>query len=223
MKDTDRRLLFAGIAAGIMFIAVASVEMTIRPGFDIRRHAISMLSLGKGGWVMATTFVVTGLLTLLCAIGLRRALVVRGSGVAVATLVGLYGVGLILAGFFAAPASFGFPPGTPVDQAPVMTPAAIVHSISFMLAFGSLIIACFVLARPLTGWRSAASIAAGVSMPLLIAFGMTNMIAVGVAFFAAAIVAWAWIAAVALHLARVKGPAARNPLASSLPLLEQES
>lgn len=187
----------AAIAAGLLFFAVTIVEIFARPGFDIQRHAISVLSLGPRGWVMKATFILSGLLTLACAAGLRR----RGQGVAGPVLVALYGAGLVLAGLFDAPPGMGFPPGTPDDAMPVMTIGAIVHSIAFMLAFGSLIIATFVFARRFArgGNRGAATLSAlaGIAMPALIAMGMASVVATGIAFYIAAMLAWIWLGWVA--------------------------
>jgi hypothetical membrane protein len=58
----DRALLFAGIVAGLLFFIVPTIEVFRRTGFDIERHAISMLSLGDGGWIMKTVFIVCGIL-----------------------------------------------------------------------------------------------------------------------------------------------------------------
>jgi hypothetical protein len=41
-------LLACGGAAGLLFIVANAIEIPTRGGFDIRRHAISMLSLGNG-------------------------------------------------------------------------------------------------------------------------------------------------------------------------------
>ena len=200
MARTDTpRLLAAGVAAGILFFAVTFVEIFARPGFDIARHAISVLSLGPRGWVMKAVFIVSGLLVLACALGLRRA----AGRVAGPVLVALYGAGLVLAGLFDAPPGLGFPPGTAADQQPVMTAEAIVHSIAFMLAFGSLIIACFVFAFAM--WRGASrgaavlSALAGLAMPVLIQLGMAGTIATGVAFYLAAMLAWTWLGWIALR------------------------
>ena len=129
-------------------------------------------------------------------------------------LIGLYGLGLVLAGIFPPPACCGFPAGTPDDQLPVMTPSAIVHSIAFMIAFSSLIIACFVAARRLSGRWSTLSLAAGIAMPLLVGLGMANLVAPGIAFFVAAIIGWAWLAALVLQLADATSAPAEAAMAS---------
>lgn len=192
----DRLLLLAGIAAGVLFFIVPSVEIFRRPGFDIERHAISMLSLGSGGWRMKTVFFVSGLLTLLCALGVHRAATGWPAFVG-ALLIGAFGVGLILAGLFDAPAGLGFPQGTPHDQAPTMTPGAVVHSIAFMVAFSGLIASCFAFTphflfaqQPVWAGVSAA---VGMALPTLIALGMSSTMAPGVAFYWAAMLGWLWL------------------------------
>lgn len=195
----DRMLLSAGGVAGILFCGVATYGILTRPGFDLQRHAVSNLSLGEGGWTMVAAFIGSGLLTLLCAFGMSRVLAEGRGRRALPILIGLYGLGLVLAGIFPPPACCGFPAGTPDDQLPVMTPGAIVHSIAFMIAFSSLIIACFVAARRLSGRWSTLSVAAGIAMPLLVGLGMANVIAPGIAFFAAAIIGWAWLAALIMQ------------------------
>ena len=111
------------------------------------------------------------------------------------------GAGLILAGIFQAPAGLGFPPGTAADLQPVMDTGAKLHSAGFMLAFGSLIVACFIFA---TGFWQAGlsgcavlSIAAGLAIPAFIAAGISNSMAPGVAFYVAAVLAWLWLGALA--------------------------
>jgi len=197
----DRRLLSAGGFAGIIFCGVATYGILTRPGFDLQRHAVSNLSLGEGGWTMVAAFIASGALTLMCALGLSHLLKEGRGRRALPILIGLYGLGLVIAGIFPAPACCGFPAGTPQDQLPVMTPSAIVHSIAFMVAFSSLIIACFVAARRLSGISSLLALLAGILMPVLVGLGMATVIAPGVAFFAAAIIGWVWLAMLVMQLA----------------------
>lgn len=216
ISPADRRLLSAGGFAGIIFCGVATYGIMTRPGFDLRRHAVSNLSLGEGGWTMAAAFVASGLLTLLCATGLSHVLKEGRGRRALPILIGLYGLGLIAAGIFPAPACCGFPAGTPDDQLPVMTPSAIVHSVAFMVAFSSLIIACFVAALRLPGGASLLSLAAGILMPLLVGLGMANAIAPGIAFFVAAIIGWAWLAAMTMQLAGQAATVAEPAIAAQI-------
>lgn len=191
---TDRLLLLAGVAAGLLFFVVPTIEMFRRPGFSMQRHAISMLSLGDGGWIMKAVFLASGILVLLCALGLYRAM---AGSLAAPLLVAGYGLGLVLAGLFDAPPGLGFPPGTPEDQQPVMTTAATLHSIGFMLAYAALIGACFVFAFHFMRAGAVAmavfSAAVGIALPATIALGVRMVIPPGIAFYWAAMLGWAWL------------------------------
>ena len=190
--------LAAGFAASAIFLAVTAVEIVARPGFDLYRHAVSVLSLGPRGWLMVATFLLSGVLTMVCAAGMREETAGRAGGFFGPLLVGLFGVGLVIAGIFPAPAGLGFPPGTPEDMMPVMTATAILHSVGFMLGFGSLIAACFVFARyhfaEGAAGRAFASIAIGLAIPLFIALGMGSTVPTGIGFYIAAVQAWVWLA-----------------------------
>jgi hypothetical protein len=201
INPADRRLLSAGQLAGIIFCGVATYGILTRPGFDLQRHAVSNLSLGEGGWTMVAAFIASGILTLLCAVGLSHILTDGRGRHALPILVGLYGLGLVIAGIFPAPACCGFPAGTPDDQLPVMTPTAMIHGFAFMVAFASLIVACFVAARRLSGGSSLPSLLAGISMPLLVGLGMAKVIAPGIAFLIAAIIGWVWLTVIVMQLA----------------------
>ena len=200
MINSHNTLLMAGIGAAALFFLVATAEIFLRPGFSIARHAISMLSLGERGWLMVATFIISGLLTVLFAMGVWQA---SGPWIG-ALLFGLYGIGLVLAGVFPAPAGMGFPPGTPDDLMPVMDRGAIMHSVAFMVAFSSLIVASFVMAMHF--WFADAMMPAlllaiaGIAMPLLIGLGMAGIILTGVAFYIAAMIAWLVVVFVGLTL-----------------------
>ena len=213
ISAADRKLISAGGLAGLIFCGVAIYGILTRHGFDLQRHAVSNLSLGEGGWTMVAAFIVSGVLTMLCALGLSHVLKEGRGRLALPILVAIYGLGLVIAGIFPAPACCGFPEGTPQDQLPVMTPSAIVHGIGFMVAFSSLIIACFFAALRLSGNSSLISLLAGIFMPLLVALGMANAIAPGIAFFIAAIIGWVWLTVVVMMLASQAAQAAEPTLA----------
>lgn len=201
---TERALLLAGVVAGLLFFAIPTVAIFRRPGFDIERHAISMLSLGEGGWIMKAVFILCGILILLCARGIHLQAGPGWTGFLAALLIGGYGAGLILAGIFDAPAGHGFPPGTPQDQEPVMTIGPILHSVAFMVAFGSLIASCFVFALFFAQAQqlvwAVIAVAVGLALPALIGLGVSMTIAPGIAFYWAAMLAWLWLAATVLVL-----------------------
>jgi len=69
-----RALLACGVVAGPIYIVVGVIQIFIRPGFAMRRHELSLMSNGDLGWIQISNLVVTGLLSILCAVGLRRVL-----------------------------------------------------------------------------------------------------------------------------------------------------
>lgn len=196
-KRRTRALLACGTVAGPLFIVIALVQVLTRQGFDLRRYPISMLSLGDLGWVQVANFEVTGLLVLLCAVGVRRAL--RGGRAATwgPLLLGGYGAGLLAAGVFHPDPALGFPPGAPAGTAPLSWHGAL-HAVAFNLAFISLIAACFVFARRFlaTGQRAwaACCVATGVVPLLLIALSSAQG-GSGVPLFAMGVITSAWVAA----------------------------
>jgi hypothetical protein len=66
--------LACGIIAGPLFVAASLSQALARSGFDLARHPISLLSLGSPGWIQIANFVVSGILYLIGAVGLRAAL-----------------------------------------------------------------------------------------------------------------------------------------------------
>jgi hypothetical membrane protein len=205
-----RAALACGVVAGPIYIVVGVIEMLTRPGFDPTRHDLSLMSNGDWGWIHIAMLVLTGLLTIVGAVGMR--LVLRGSrgGTWGPLLVGVYGLGLIGAGFFTADPALGFPPGTPAD-AHAVSWHGLLHFVSGGIGFLALIAACFVFARRfaaqrLRGW-AVYSVATGVLF--FVAF---VGIAVGsqakgplltfviLAFSVAVVLGWAWISVMAARL-----------------------
>jgi len=75
-----RVLLVCGVVAGPLFIVVALLQVLTRDGFDLSRHPLSLLSLGDLGWVQISNFVVSGLLSVAFAVGLRQVPAGAGPG-----------------------------------------------------------------------------------------------------------------------------------------------
>lgn len=130
------------------------------------------MSNGNLGWIHIGLFVLTGLLTIAGTIGMRR--VLRGSrgGTWGPILLGIYGLGLVGAGFFVADSAHGFPPGTPAD-AHAVSWHGLLHFICGAIGFIGLISACFVFARRFAAQRQRGwavySVASGVVF--FVAFG----------------------------------------------------
>src|SRR5687767_2234597 len=99
--DARTRLLLGGLAAGpAVFGVVSFAQVFTREGFDLTRFPLSMLSNGDLGWLQITNFVVSGLLTIAGALGLRRALHGRPGGTWTPRLMLVNGVAMVLAGPF---------------------------------------------------------------------------------------------------------------------------
>jgi hypothetical protein len=141
------RLLAAGVLAGPLFVVTFLVEGVLRDAYDPIRHPVSSLALGPSGWVQVLNFLVTGLLALALAAGLRRSLRPGPGWRWGPILVGVWAVGLIGAGVFVTDPVSGYPPGTPAQpQQPSWH--GILHDLVFSLpAFIALAAACFVMAR----------------------------------------------------------------------------
>jgi len=90
---------------------------------------------------------VCGLLVIAGAAGMRR--VLRGSrgGTWGPQSMGVYGVGLIDAGFFRADPALGFPQGLPAGAYDAISRHGITHFISGGIGFLAPIAACFAFAR----------------------------------------------------------------------------
>jgi len=192
-----RALLASGAVAGPFFTISVVLQILTRPGFDIRRHPISLLSLGDLGWIQIATFVLTGLAIAAAAVGMRRALPSGRGAVWGPPLVGLFGLGLIAAGFFTADPSMGFPPGTAASIPDHLSWHSALHGVAFFTSFTALVAACFVFARRFAGlrWRGwvAYCVASGVVAPTTVVLGMSKPRAAAVPFALAALVAFGWL------------------------------
>lgn len=169
-------LLACGAIGAVGFIAVFLIAGALRPDYETLYQPVSSLSLTESGWVQITNFVVTGMLMLACAVGLRRALLPAGGGGATwgPRLIGLFGMGLFAAGVFVTDPAFGYPPGTPAGVPTTDTVHGILHNVASILVFASLPAACFVFARrfaaqPGSGSWKTYSFLTGIAVPVLIA------------------------------------------------------
>jgi hypothetical protein len=118
----------AALASGLRasaVVAVLLVEGAIRPGYDPLHHFGSGLSLGSGGWVQTTNFLITGMLVVGFASGLRRALGSGRGSVAAPILTGVFGVTLIVAGSFPTDPTPGYPPRTAGTTEAITVPGMI--------------------------------------------------------------------------------------------------
>src|SRR5260370_3698576 len=135
-----RLLLACGAIAPLLNIVVILVLGATRPGYNAWQIPDSNLELGEGGWIQIANYIVTGVLLLGFAIGLRRVLRTSTWG---PILLGIYGLTFIVTGIFVTDPVLGYPPGA--SSAP--TVYGTLHNLFGQLQFISLIAACFVLAR----------------------------------------------------------------------------
>jgi hypothetical protein len=203
-----KSLLGYGVIAGPFFIAVALAQALSRDGFDLTRHQWSLLSNGNLGWIQITNFVMTGLMVLAFAVGLRRALRPGAASAWAPRLVAVYGASLIGAGVLRADPAMGFPVGTP-DGPPVVSWHGIGHLVSGGIGFLCLIGACFVIARRFSrdgrrGWAAYSRVTGVVFLAGFVGIASgAGSVASNLAFVGAVVCVWAWLSAIAVHLYRV--------------------
>jgi hypothetical protein len=205
-RATTRTLLACAVAAGPVYVVVVAIQAVAREGFDVTRHPASLLSAGNLGWIQIANFVVTGLLTIAGAIGMRRVLYPGRAGTWGPLLVGSYGVGLVAAGVFVADPADGFPPGTPAGPPDVVSWHGAAHFVAAGIAFLALVAACFVFARRFAslgqrGWAVYSATTGTVFFASFagIASGSGGAV-LNVGFAGAVVLGWTWLSVMAARL-----------------------
>jgi hypothetical protein len=208
-------LLACGLAAGPLFVATFLVEGATRPDYHPLRNSVSSFALGELGWVQSLDFVVAGLLTTAFAAGVRRALPPGRGSTRGPALIGLWALGLVVAGVFATDPASGYPPGTPLRPGHP-SPHGVLHDLSVGFGFPALLAACLVFARQFAaggerGW-ALFSVVCGLAFicSAFLAFrGFGHPDGLGpvggLMERAAAVAAFTWLTALAAHL--LAGPA----------------
>ncbi|KAB8188127.1 DUF998 domain-containing protein [Microbispora catharanthi] len=199
--SVTRSLLGYGVIAGPVYVGVSLTEALTRDGFDLSRHAWSLLANGDLGWIHIANFVLAGAMTIAFAVGLRRA---HGGGWA-PRLLAVYGLSLLAAGAFRADPAGGFPRGVPAGE---VSWHGLAHLASGGVGFACLVAACFVLARRFArrgraawAWSSRATGALFAAGFLAVASGAGAAWA-NLAFTGAVVLGWSWISALAVHTYR---------------------
>jgi hypothetical membrane protein len=93
-------LAVAGVAGPIIFALGVVVQSMLHPDYSQVKLPISALAAWPGGWVQSVNFVVFGLLTISCAIGLQLGMRPTRLGIIGPALLVLSGMGLLIAGAF---------------------------------------------------------------------------------------------------------------------------
>lgn len=171
-----RVLLICGAMAGPLFSIIWLITGLDRASYDPMRHPVSSLAIGEFGWTQVTNFLLTGLLTLALALGLREALQSRGRSKWAVRWIAAAGIGLIGAGIFVADPMNGYPPGTPLL---LMQPTVLgrLHRLFSALVFFGLPGAGFSLARLLdkNGERIWAAYSRFSAIAFLVMFVLTSV------------------------------------------------
>ena len=210
-----RTLLAAGILAGPVYVLTSLVEVILRPGFDLTRHSLSLLSNGDGGWIHSAMMLVAGGLMVAGALGMRRALTDGRGRTWAPILVGAFGASFIAAGLMTPDPALGFPPGTPAGPPAVVSWHSIGHLVAGSIGFLCLIAACFVFARRFRtggerGWAIYSTATGLVVLAAVVGISSGNQVPiVNLGFTTSGVIAWIWTTAVC---ARVR---ARRPEAGA--------
>jgi hypothetical membrane protein len=203
-----KSLLGYGVIAGPIYVLVSLAQVLTREGYDPTRHPWSALANGGPGWIQSANLIVTGVMVVAAAVGLRRALAVAaGPGRTWAPrLLAGFGLGMVGAGIFRADPVPGFPMGTP-EQVSVSWHGTL-HFVTSGIGFLCLIAAYFVLARRFAasarpGWAAASR---GIGLLFLVAFGALagsgGASAANLAFTASIVTISAWTSTISIHFYR---------------------
>ncbi|WP_026411061.1 DUF998 domain-containing protein [Actinomadura oligospora] len=197
----SRSALACAMAAGPLFLAAGVIQGLLRDGYDFRRNAISQLSLGDLGWIQETSFVLTGVLIIIGAVGVRRALHGGPGGTWAPRLIAVFGASTLVSAVFAADPGAGFPAGTPEGQAASLSTHGTVHMVVGMVGFAALCASFVVLARRFSvqgrrGWATACRI-----VPVAVLAGFVGSAASVLSFTAGAGLGLVWLTATTARLA----------------------
>lgn len=209
--ERTRFLLACGIVAGPLYLIVGFTQAFTRAGYDAAHNDLSVLANGDLGWIQISNLILTGLLTFLSALGIRRALRGGKGGTWGPALLGVYGLGLIGAGIFVADPMNGFPPGTAPGHTTPGSLHGFLHFVTGGIGFIALIAGSLVLSRRFfaAGARGLGTFSIITGALFLAAFagiatGSTDALVV-LGFTAAVILAWIWLALVTIRLRRRTG------------------
>jgi hypothetical membrane protein len=205
-RELKRALLACGIAAAPLYVAVSVIQTLTRPGFDLSRHAWSLLSTGDLGWLQITNFLVSGVLVVAGAAGMRRTLHRGRARTWGPVLIGAFGVGLIAAGLFVADPMDGFPVGTPPGPPAAISWHGLLHFSVASLGFLALIAACMVFARRFAGLGERGWAAYSIATGLIFLGGFVAIASgsalpgVNIVFTVSVVLAFGWVSVVAARL-----------------------
>lgn len=194
-------LLAGGFIGPILFVAVVLVSGWTRPGYDPTSMYLSYLSLGPGGWLLVATCVATGLLMLGGAIGLRLVLRTGLASIWGPILIGLTGLGVVVAGLLVPDFARGYPPGThlgpPANPSLMARSHDVAAGVAMVCVIGAMIDLAWRFAAEPGGarWALYSRLSAlGTAVFLLASFAETDVL--GLLERIAIVIATGWVAQV---------------------------
>jgi len=140
------KLLWCGIVSGPLFITTILIQGMVRADYNPIRHPGSSLAIGELGWIQTLNFIITGLLLVLFAVAIWKALRVSRPSTWGPLSIALVGLGLLGAGLFVTDPVSGYPLGTP-DIIAQPSHSGQLHDSFSIGVFIGLPLACFVFAR----------------------------------------------------------------------------
>jgi hypothetical protein len=219
MGDRTSLLLLGGVIAGPFFTTAWLLGAIGRQGYSAMRHPISSLSIGESGWIQASAFLITGLLMLAFAIGVRKALRDQGLSKWTSIFLAAAGLGLVGAGLFVTDPMNGYPPGTPLLPTE-FTISGRLHRIFSALVFLGIPLAGFSSAR----WFASQGKSAWATYSRASAWGfLSSFVVTTIAFLGirglnqiagllqrlTLIIGWAWVTLFAIYVLTVASHSAK--------------
>nr|CTQ89229.1 hypothetical protein [Kibdelosporangium sp. MJ126-NF4] len=196
-----RSLLGYGVLAGPFYVVVSLLQAVTRDGFDLTRHPWSVLANGDIGWIQTVNLILTGLMVLAAAVGMRRLLAGGVGGTWGPALIGVFGLGMVASGIFTADPVDGFPSGAQALATPTLS--GMLHFACGAVGFVCFAVACFVVARRFAGhgWATYSRIT---GVAFLVSFGaVATGPGIGVVLFTVGVLAaFTWLAATSVRLYR---------------------
>jgi len=200
-RAVTKSLLGWGVVAGPFYLIVGLAQALLVPGFDLSRHALSLLLLGPLGWIQAANLVLSGLMVLAAAVGFAR-LLPRRRNIWVGIFLGLYGLSLVAAAIFPPDPMGGFPVGGSVATTASMS--GLLHLAAGAIGFVSLAVTALIVGT----WfgregRRGPAIVSYVAAAVIV-FGFMGgaalaMVPAGVGLlWLTVVVGWAWLAIASL-------------------------
>ena len=202
-----RSLLGYGTIVGPFYLAVGLIQALVRTGFDFKRHPLSVLANGSGGWIQTANFALSGLMVIAAAVGFARVLGPKSR--LMTWFLGSYGASMIAASVFRADPMDGFPVGTPVGPPTSISAMGMAHFIFGTLGFVSVAISCLLATRVMsrrndtTFARLSFVTGLGVLLGFFGGFFIPGMSSPTLGIWFAVVIGWTWLAIMSRHLYRV--------------------